>query len=158
MKYYASSKSVEWYTPKYIFQALNTKFDLDVASPNTNIYKTPTAKHYTIEDDGLKQPWFGNVWCNPPYGAKTDIWYDKMAEHNQGIALFTIGVLPTRKYHKIAHTIDAVLFTNHKIKFVNGDNLKSSCSPLGSMLLAWGQHNVKALEQSKLGVVYYNHK
>lgn len=33
MSHEAAGKSDEWYTPKYIFDALNTWFDLDVAAP-----------------------------------------------------------------------------------------------------------------------------
>lgn len=40
------------------------RFDLDVAAAPHNA-KAP--KFYTLEDDGLAQPWRGNVWCNPPY-------------------------------------------------------------------------------------------
>lgn len=39
-------------------------FDLDVAAAAHNA-KAPT--YYTREDDGLTRPWFGRVWCNPPY-------------------------------------------------------------------------------------------
>jgi phage N-6-adenine-methyltransferase len=39
-------------------------FTLDVAAAPHNA-KAP--KFYTREDDGLVQPWRGNVWCNPPY-------------------------------------------------------------------------------------------
>lgn len=43
---------------------LGAPFDLDVAAAAHNA-KAP--KFYTMEDDGLSQPWRGNVWCNPPY-------------------------------------------------------------------------------------------
>ena len=39
-------------------------FDLDVAA-NAENAKAP--QWYGIADDGLVQPWFGRVWCNPPY-------------------------------------------------------------------------------------------
>jgi phage N-6-adenine-methyltransferase len=39
-------------------------FDLDVAAAPHNA-KCP--RYYTLEDDGLSQPWTGAVWCNPPY-------------------------------------------------------------------------------------------
>lgn len=39
-------------------------FTLDVAAAPHNA-KAPM--FYTREDDGLEQPWYGRVWCNPPY-------------------------------------------------------------------------------------------
>lgn len=40
------------------------KFTLDTAAASHNA-KAPA--YYTRIDDGLTQPWHGNVWCNPPY-------------------------------------------------------------------------------------------
>lgn len=39
-------------------------FTLDVAAAAHN---AKGLKFYTRADDGLNQPWHGNVWCNPPY-------------------------------------------------------------------------------------------
>jgi phage N-6-adenine-methyltransferase len=40
-------------------------FDLDVAAASHN---AKCERYYTIEDDGLTQPWNAErVWCNPPY-------------------------------------------------------------------------------------------
>lgn len=39
-------------------------FNLDAAAAEHNA-KAP--RYYTREQDGLSQPWEGNVWCNPPY-------------------------------------------------------------------------------------------
>lgn len=61
----------EWYTPRPWLDAARTLFggriDLDPAScavANTQVCAT---RFYTKDDDGLAQPWHGNVWCNPPY-------------------------------------------------------------------------------------------
>ena len=61
----------EWYTPeKYVEAARKVlgKIDLDPASskPANKIIKA--TKFYTLADDGLKQPWNGRLWLNPPYG------------------------------------------------------------------------------------------
>jgi phage N-6-adenine-methyltransferase len=39
-------------------------FDLDVAASANN---AKCERCYTKDDNGLEQPWFGRVWCNPPY-------------------------------------------------------------------------------------------
>lgn len=39
-------------------------FDLDVAAAPHN---AKCERYYTIDDDGLAQPWDGAIWCNPPY-------------------------------------------------------------------------------------------
>lgn len=41
-----------------------TKWDLDVAADAESHW---AAQWYGVEQDGLKQPWWGNVWCNPPF-------------------------------------------------------------------------------------------
>jgi len=52
-------------------------FDLD---PAAGCEPTPIADNrYTKEDDGLSQPWFGNVWLNPPFSEKTP-WYKKLVD------------------------------------------------------------------------------
>lgn len=66
-----SSESNEWYTPGDIAAAASRVMggiDLDPAScaEANNLIKARA--FYTIRDDGLKQPWHGKVWLNPPYG------------------------------------------------------------------------------------------
>ena len=39
-------------------------FDLDVAACDE---AHVAERYYTATDDGLLRPWFGRVWCNPPY-------------------------------------------------------------------------------------------
>ena len=46
-------KSVEWYTPKWIFDELAIAFDLDPCSPHDMESQVPAKVKYTIFDDGL---------------------------------------------------------------------------------------------------------
>ena len=48
-------------------------FSLDVAAAPHN---AKAKRFYTIDDDGLSQPWDGQVWCNPPYSG-LDAWLAK---------------------------------------------------------------------------------
>lgn len=74
-----------WLTPPEILEDLGP-FDLDPCASLNRPWDT-AAKHYTIDDDGLAQPWEGFVWMNPPYGRQTGTWLERLALHGHGIAL-----------------------------------------------------------------------
>jgi len=59
--------SDDCYTPRWVFDAIGLRFDLDVAAPVGGPWHVPCDRYFTPEDDGLSQPWDGLVWCNPPY-------------------------------------------------------------------------------------------
>ena len=42
-------------------------WDVDVAADEESHW---APKWYGVEQNGLVQPWFGRVWCNPPYSDK----------------------------------------------------------------------------------------
>lgn len=68
-----SKKNPNWATPSYIIEpSINTLggIDLDPASDEraNSLVKAP--RIFTIQDDGLKQNWYGKVFLNPP-GGKT---------------------------------------------------------------------------------------
>ena len=65
--------TTEWYTPprfiELVREVLGT-VDLDPASCATAQGWIQASTFYTKEQDGLSQPWFGKVYCNPPYGSE----------------------------------------------------------------------------------------
>lgn len=80
----------EWYTPKWIFDALGLEFDMDVCSPINTLHSTvPAKQRFNIKTNGLAQEWSGLVWCNPPY-SDPEPWAEKMIKHNNGIFLTSI--------------------------------------------------------------------
>ena len=72
--------SDEWYTPKYIFDALGCWFDLDVAHPSDAETFVPTHRHYS--SDSLSKRWEGLIWMNPPFGGRNGLepWLDKFLD------------------------------------------------------------------------------
>lgn len=82
-----SSNTDEWSTPQQLFDQLDEEFHftLDPCSTDEN---AKCEKHYTKEQDGLKQDWTGEkVFCNPPYGRQMKLWIEKCYRHKLGGAL-----------------------------------------------------------------------
>jgi hypothetical protein len=85
---YCIGETSDWYTPPEYFDALELEFDLDPCSPGPGHW-VPAKKIYTIEDDGLRQPWHGLVFMNPPFGGRNGHvpWLVKFLDHANGIAI-----------------------------------------------------------------------
>lgn len=145
---FVSHKSVEWYTPAWVFRAIGLTFDLDVASPHDMETAVPAAKKYTVFDNGLSKPWFGRVWMNPPYGPETGQWMKRMAAHNNGIAL-VFSRTDTSWCQEAMKSANAILFLAGRIEFVPGrenQHKKARCGA-GTVLFAWGEDCTVALER-----------
>ena len=140
-----NSANKDWYTPLWIFDELGLQFDLDPCQPPGGIAWIPANKYFTIEDDGLTQPWLGRVWLNPPYGEATKFWLARMDRHRNGVALM-FSRTDCKWFHDYVIKADAILFLRGRIRFVDGlDKTSKSGSGCGSILVAWGEENVAAL-------------
>ena len=143
----ANNKSVDWYTPEWIFNDLGIEFDLDPCQPVEKIQWIPAKKHYHIEEDGLSKEWKGSVWLNPPYGKQTSDWLRKMHSHRDGIALL-FARTDTKWFGDYCAKADAILFMKGRVKFVDGLGITSgNGAGAGSMLIAWGDYSVDALRR-----------
>lgn len=142
-----AAMSVEWYTPEWIFNEIGIEFDIDVCSRQEGIAWIPAKKHFHKENCGLANPWFGTVWCNPPYGKQTPLWLKKMAEHKDGMAL-VFARTDCGWFHDHVTTAGAILFMKGRVRFVDGLGVSGgSGAGSGSMLVAWGDKCVSALER-----------
>lgn len=143
-----------WFTPQEYILPLGY-FDLD---PCTQTFRPfDTAAHHICEDKGecgLTTPWFGRVWLNPPYGKSTGIWLRKLARHGNGIAL-VFARTETNWAQEIISKADAVNFLKGRIAFIRKDGKASSNAGTGSMLIAFGKHNVESIKTFS-GVVFLN--
>lgn len=133
----------EWLTPPELLDKLGA-FDLDPCSPINRTWPT-AAHHLTIIDDGLRHPWQGRVWLNPPYGDQTGRWLERLRAHGDGIAL-VFARTETAWFFAHAWDADALLFLDQRLNFHHVDGTRSSFnSGAPSVLLAYGSHNVTAL-------------
>lgn len=152
----SSVKSVEWYTPAWIFDALAIDFDLDPASPIDFETLVPAKKKYTMYDDGLLQPWFGRVWLNPPYGKTTPKWIRRMVMHKNGIALL-FSRTDAKWCQEAMQAANGILFLSGRIDFIPGreNQHKRSRSGAGSVMFAFGEECAQALKRLGHCGVYF---
>jgi hypothetical protein len=133
----------DWITPKYIIDAFGIGwFDLDPCSSLTQPWLC-ARDAYTVEQDGLAQGWFGNVWCNPPYGPHTSVWVKRLADHGEGVALIFARTDTKLWQDDIFPTADGYLDIRGRMKFCRPDGTVHPQGNAGapSCLIAWGQKN-----------------
>lgn len=84
-----SCDSPEWYTPSPFVEAARTlmgAIDLDPASHEEANRTVKAGQFFGIEEDGLRQRWFGRVFVNPPGGLVGEFWHKFIAgEFVEGI-------------------------------------------------------------------------
>ena len=152
-------KSVEWYTPRWVFDDLGIDFDLDPASPHDMETCVPARTKFTVFENGLKQPWYGRVWLNPPYGPETGAWLRRMIHHGNGIAL-VFSRTDASWCQEAMKAASAMLFLSGRVEFVPGleNSHKASRSGAGTVLFAFGEDCASALRQmSHRGVFIASH-
>lgn len=127
MAVHYSSESCEWYTPKEIIDRVVWLFgqiDLDPCS-NGPVPNIPACYHYTAEDNGLAQDWFGKVYMNPPYGREIEPWVRKLcAEHATGRVTEAVALVPARTdtdwFRQFRDA--AICFIDGRLKFSQMEN------------------------------------
>ena len=116
-----TATSVEWATPKGVYEALDAEFHFDFdPCPLGGV------------EDGLKKDWDGRrVFCNPPYGPTIGKWLERGRE-----AALAVFLLPARTDTHWFH--DLVIPFATEIRFIRGrlkfGNSKSN-APFPSMIV-----------------------
>lgn len=106
-------------TPRAILDPLGT-FDLDPCGNDPRPWDC-AATTYTVYDNGLVLPWFGRVWCNPPFHRYQILeWINRMVAHNRGILLVHVRT-ETDWFQPIWDTATALNFLRSRYVFHNPD-------------------------------------
>jgi len=126
-----SSKTEEQYTPPEWWQRVIMvmgRIDVDpAADPDKRVL---AQHHFTKNEDGLKQPWEGKVFLNPPFGRSVGTWFIKLKEEfkkgntTEAIVLWK-AALETRANRTLIsipeYRISAVPYG--RVSFLSGDPL-----------------------------------
>jgi phage N-6-adenine-methyltransferase len=118
----------EWYTPlEHLIAAKEVlgTIDLDPASSEIAQRNVKAKTYYTIDDNGLSQEWFGNVWMNPPYtGGLIDQFIEKLRSHvsasevEQAIVLVN-NATETKWFQSLSSVSSAICFPAGRIRFID---------------------------------------
>jgi DNA N-6-adenine-methyltransferase (Dam) len=141
--------SNEWYTPAYVFDAMECVFDVDVASPGKE--KTPWIPAVQfIKSGSLDLEWCGLVWMNPPFGGRNGLipWLEKFMRHGNGVCL-----VPDRTsapwWQQFVRQADLTLFADGKIRFVAGSGQPDKSPAQGTCLWSIGARGGAALRRAE---------
>jgi phage N-6-adenine-methyltransferase len=147
MSVHFSSKTELWSTPQPFFDDCDSifHFDLDVCALPEN---AKCVRHFTPQDDGLKQAWTGTCWMNPPYGRDIGKWMRKAWESSQQGAATVVCLVPARtdtkwwhRYAKLGH----VTFLRGRLKF--GDSETGAPFPSALVVFCNGKQPWRYLKQ-----------
>ncbi len=111
-----TSRTQNWATPQEFFDRLNKEFDftLDVCAEDWN---AKCNWYITEEENGLRLPWHGRVFMNPPYGSTIGQWVEKAYKESQTNAQFVVCLIPARTDTRWWHNW---VMQSAEIRFIKG--------------------------------------
>lgn len=160
---HGEGSSDDYATPPSLWRPLARAvggFDLDPAS---GAESTPIAENrFTVEDDGLSQPWHGDVWLNPPFGDKSSVgggkrgaWLTKARSETNRSAVRTVTILlpvdtSTQWFHE--HVVEApvICLMEGRIEFEGHSAGETGNTSFATCLSVFGnppEELITALEQ-----------
>ena len=111
-------------TPQDLYDALNAEFSfgLDVCALP---YNAKCPRFYSPEQDGLKQPWDANCWCNPPFDRSMGTWvrrcYEAAQAGHTAVVLIHGNYHDTQWWHDYAMKASEIRYLRGRPKFHDGD-------------------------------------
>jgi ParB-like chromosome segregation protein Spo0J len=139
-----ASDSNEWYTPDNYIKAARAvlgEIGLDPASCEMADARIKAGTYYSIENDGLKHKWKGNVWLNPPYGDLGPKFVAKaISEYEAGhlteaILLLNSHVTDSKWFKPLFQYV--LCFTDHRSRFWNAEGIGGAAH--GSVFVYFGK-------------------
>lgn len=118
----------EWGTPRELVAGVARLFGLDGfdLDPAASAETAQAPKFFTRIEDGLEQPWRGNVFLNPPFGPRGSFvarWLAKAlaeVQHTNGItAVLVPGKVDTVWWHRYVMAAPTILLVKGRLCFID---------------------------------------
>ena len=116
MSVHFKSQSVDWATPKAVYDELNKEFAFNF---------DPCPLGGVVFMNGLEMNWGTSTFCNPPYGREIGKWTKKAveeAEKGKTIVLLIPSRTDTRWWQDDIMKATEIRFIKGRLKFGNATN------------------------------------
>ena len=153
----------EWYTPPEILERVYRIMPIDL-DPASSPQSTVLAKrYYTKQDDGLSQPWEGNIYLNPPYGREAAKWIDKLvteykANRTQQAILLIHAKTDTRWFNQLVDWTAAMVCIKGRLRFVSPEGVRKNAGTFPSLVFLLSTNHSTRMrffnEFSEIGTVW----
>lgn len=130
-----SSKTNEWGTPQNLFDELDREFHFTL-DPCCTHENAKCEKHYTLNENGLVQDWYGEtVFCNPPYGREISKWVEKAAKSDATTVMLIPARTDTKYFHDWIYGKAEIRFLRGRIRFEKEPGVSGDAAPFPSMVV-----------------------
>lgn len=135
----------EWYTPPQYIEAAREvmgSIDLDPASCAKANEIVQAKAYFTVQENGLQQEWYGNVWLNPPYAQPLIAMFSeavvtKRADYDAACVLVN-NATDTEWLQAMLEICDAACFVKKRIKFIDKQGEPSGAPLQGQVVVYMG--------------------
>lgn len=160
-----NSGNNEWYTPPQFIEAAKDamgSITLDPASSPIANRTVCAEAFYTVDDDGLKKAWRGNIWLNPPYAQPliaqfTEAVCEKFkAKEIKRACVLVNNATETAWFQRMLESAMAVCFLKGRIKYLDATGEPANTPLQGQAVVYLGDNPVRfARAYADLGTVLY---
>jgi hypothetical protein len=141
---HSPNRTNDWLTPQWIIDAIGIS-DLDPCgySVDGKFFTRPATYSYVPPQDGLSLPWFGSVYCNPPYDQNVR-WLARCREYHEqsgkDVIVLIFNRSETKYFQEHVPYATGLIFLAGRVAFLNGQGKIQGKANAPTILIAYGEH------------------